>query len=204
MCEYLQKFQEKDNNDPCSFPNLKRKEAANNGCNCWRCKRARKCADYYLKNRRQVQKVAYKYIRNNKEKYLKIRKDYIKENKVQYKKPQKLYFKKEVCEKLVKALRSGKYQQGQIFLRQNCFFCALGVLCDLYEKETKDKIWNGETYIGRYKYIPSKVRKWAGIRQENIFVVSNGRRRALTSLNDANMTFKDIAEFLEKTYLEKL
>jgi hypothetical protein len=47
---------------------------------------------------------------------------------------------KEIKEKWINALRSGKYEQGKSQLRSlSNKFCCLGVLCDLYKDELKDE-----------------------------------------------------------------
>ena len=49
--------------------------------------------------------------------------------------------KQEIKEKWVSALRSGEYKQGKEGLRIYNEFCCLGVLCDLYIKETGVGFW---------------------------------------------------------------
>jgi hypothetical protein len=47
----------------------------------------------------------------------------------------------------VKALRSGDYRQGQHQLRtQDDRFCCLGVLCDVFQKETGRGRWDGNHF----------------------------------------------------------
>lgn len=48
----------------------------------------------------------------------------------------KIIMKKEIADRWVAALESGEYKQGQRRLRCNDEYCSLGVLCDLYSKET--------------------------------------------------------------------
>lgn len=48
---------------------------------------------------------------------------------------------KDVKEKWIDALRSGEYSQSQNTLRDKKGFCCLGVLCDLYQKETGNGEW---------------------------------------------------------------
>jgi hypothetical protein len=51
--------------------------------------------------------------------------------------------KKEIAQKWVKALRSGKYKQGQKALKYHnkgvTRHCCLGVLCELYQQDKKQK-----------------------------------------------------------------
>ena len=82
--------------------------------------------------------------------------------------------KKNIMEKWVKALRSGKYKQGKGYLnRYNDTFCCLGVLCELYNNHL---IWSDQEGIKRshvweywYNYdgldssLPKCVMEWAGI-----------------------------------------
>ena len=42
--------------------------------------------------------------------------------------------KKEIADKWVEALRSGKYKQGKSALKKDDSFCCLGVLCDIIGK----------------------------------------------------------------------
>lgn len=72
----------------------------------------------------------------------------------------------------VRALRSGKYKQGEGSLcRVDSFgnknFCCLGVLCDIYAKDHKKK-WKGEDELAleglkETSLLPEKVAKWAGL-----------------------------------------
>lgn len=48
--------------------------------------------------------------------------------------------KPEIKQKWLDALRSGEYEQGEGYLRYNDKYCCLGVLTDLYLKET-NKEW---------------------------------------------------------------
>ena len=50
--------------------------------------------------------------------------------------------KKRVKKLWVEALRSGGYKQGRKRLRYGDTYCCLGVLCDLYRKETGEGKWN--------------------------------------------------------------
>jgi hypothetical protein len=56
--------------------------------------------------------------------------------------------KPEVREKWVAALRSGEYTQGTRALNRDGKFCCLGILCDLYHKETGQGAWIVQPYIG--------------------------------------------------------
>lgn len=117
-----------------------------------------------------------------------------------------------VKSKWVKALRSGKYKQDKGTLKSGKGYCCLGVLTDLYIKEKKLKIgWKAETSIlgskiHRFKdqatFLPSVVKKWAGIAEKNPSVGG----KTLATHNDGIIgmcymkpkTFKQIAKLIEK------
>ena len=107
----------------------------------------------------------------------------------------------QIKQKWVSALRSGDYQQGRNYLRTDNGFCCLGVLCDLYGKENNVE-WNFVNNGHNYEfeefesYLPSSVRKWAGVEGYN-FLVNNGTE-TLSELNDTGSTFEQIADFIEE------
>jgi hypothetical protein len=126
--------------------------------------------------------------------------------------------KKEIAKKWVKALRSGKYKQGQSWLKQydkkgQEHHCCLGVLCELYNDEMKKKHkkslnsktledWN-VTRISFNKNdqgLPSLVKKWAGMKDSlGYFIDSNDKMgQCLADMNDIGRKFKTIANTIEK------
>lgn len=52
---------------------------------------------------------------------------------------------KKVKAKWVKALKSGEFKQGKNTLKNNGKYCCLGVLCELYRKETGKGKWKRTT-----------------------------------------------------------
>lgn len=118
---------------------------------------------------------------------------------------------KEVKAKWLKALRSGKYKQGDSYLRRkDGTYCCLGVLCDIYKKETGEGHWDGSRFnVGSYgnsEIPPSKVAEWAGLEDSNPKVsVPKKGSFGLTFLNDGDEdekikkhSFKEIANIIEK------
>jgi len=107
----------------------------------------------------------------------------------------------QIKQKWLNALRSGDYQQGRNYLRTDNGFCCLGVLCDLYGKENNVE-WNFVNNGHNYEfeefesYLPSSVRKWAGVEGYN-FLVNNGTE-TLSELNDRGSTFEQIAYVIEE------
>lgn len=114
----------------------------------------------------------------------------------------------------VDALRSGKYRQTSGLLRWTepageSSYCCLGVLCDIYERETGDMLSteNGPTrddHGWAEGVLPERVVTWAGVEDQNPDVVadadSSGWERAasLTLLNDEHgFTFEMIADLID-------
>ena len=132
--------------------------------------------------------------------------------------------RKEVMVKWVKALRSGKFKQGQGTLKQfnkkgQEQHCCLGVLCELYNdtmKKSKKKTLSEETiYIdadfshgysrfgGKRDDLPKEVMKWSGIGNSmGSFTIDNPihDQYNLADLNDTGRKFKTIADIIEKNY----
>lgn len=84
--------------------------------------------------------------------------------------------KEEIAKRWADALDSGEYKQGHGALRTaSGKFCCLGVLCDLYAKDTGRK-WSDEFGLhdrsgihieGESSYLPEKVCEWAGATGED-------------------------------------
>lgn len=121
--------------------------------------------------------------------------------------------KKNVARKWIGALRSGKYKQIKNVLKrvnknQTESFCALGVLCDLYQKEhpedpikeikldSKNKFGNKVQIGETTEILPIKVRKWAGVRNSEAYIPE--ARSSIPNLNDKGLSFESIADFIEK------
>lgn len=127
----------------------------------------------------------------------------------------------------VEALRSGEYQQGRNALRADDRFCCLGVLCDVYIKETSQAEWetdeggNSSDYsfvekdgnsgrpsvpVSKFSpaecYLPSSVIEWAGLLSENPKVKVEGSsgtfEETLACLNDDKVEFDSIASIIEQ------
>jgi hypothetical protein len=121
------------------------------------------------------------------------------------------------------ALRSGEYQQGQGVLRsENNEYCCLGVLCDLYQKQTGDMHWNshaekvadrevdgelahfysydfGNEKIGYYAFAmpPQEVFNWSGLYGDSTLKGEDGKEYSLPEMNDGGKTFEEIAQLIE-------
>jgi hypothetical protein len=109
-----------------------------------------------------------------------------------------------ILRKWVRALRSGRYKQGQgqlkvVDQKGNTRFCCLGVLCDLHSKQTGIK-WQGIHYMDEKGVLPSRVMKWAGLKYTDPQLTIH---QAAADLNDNGKRFKTIAKLIEKAQKEK-
>ena len=113
----------------------------------------------------------------------------------------------EIKEKWLDALRSGEYKQGTKKLRTRFDeYCCLGVLCDIYNKETREGSWRESDFsyefINEGKpnvtiYLPSYIAKWAGLSETDPRIKSKGNQ-PISHINDKGTSFNEIAELIEK------
>lgn len=112
----------------------------------------------------------------------------------------------EIKQKWIKALQSGEFFQTTGVLREtDNKYCCLGVLCELYARETNVG-WAYDSDNGDYDFLhhraslPDDVLYWAGLEDEFGWsgVRENGSRFNLAHLNDGGTTFPEIAEVIEK------
>lgn len=111
---------------------------------------------------------------------------------------------KEIKEKWIAALESDEYRQTQGYLKDRGGFCCLGVLCDLYSKET-DTPWQIEDGLcvmgGSSGVLPTEVMEWSNIpnawgdHQNKEYVI-----QSLTAYNDNGKNFKEIAEIIREYF----
>lgn len=121
--------------------------------------------------------------------------------------------KKEIADKWVAALRSGKYSQtiGRLCADTSdeglaeTSYCCLGVLCDLHSKETGKGEWFGPDYRCKsgngFEVPPDEVVKWAGVKSSNpeVPVRTAYRRLTIAELNDdKEWSFGRLASLIEK------
>ncbi len=124
--------------------------------------------------------------------------------------------KKSVAMKWVKALRSGKYAQGQGTLNSDGRYCCLGVLCDISKVGEWAELSNGtKLYVDPDKstshaYPTPSVQKWAGLASyRGDHVTKSGEGRTLANYNDGAYllngverpaTFNEVADWIERNY----
>ena len=108
--------------------------------------------------------------------------------------------KPEIAKIWTDALRSGKYEQGQHWLRSlDDKFCCLGVLCEQAVEAgiiepaistSTRSVWRYESNEG---VLPAAVQRWAGMRTPS---GSHGAGR-LTVDNDRGQSFLEIADIID-------
>ena len=122
--------------------------------------------------------------------------------------------KKEIKTKWLEALRSGEYKQARDVMRdKDKNMCCLGVLCDITKNETGGE-WDafgrfihGDTSSPESGVIPKSLEKVLGISQtgrlKKRYKAPNLLRDDsihLTVLNDSGLSFKQIANIIEKNF----
>lgn len=135
--------------------------------------------------------------------------------------------KEKIAKKWIKALCSGRYKQGKNVLKYRSKngtlrHCCLGVLCEIYQKESKRKMVSDIApsdhaerdvdvpvgakcfhFSGRDVSLPGSVVRWAGMDSDDgSFKDHRGYRTSLATLNDDGDSFKKIAEVIESRIRE--
>ena len=128
--------------------------------------------------------------------------------------------KPEIKKLWVDALRSGDYQKGTGTLRRRlawfdsskCAYCALGVLCDLYIKETGAVRWEltdqdyysiSDVDFNRSGSLPTFIMEWAGLVGDDpymSYMTGDGEEQlSVSEFNDQlGMSFPTIADYIER------
>lgn len=101
----------------------------------------------------------------------------------------------EIKQRWVAALRSGEYKQGRNFLFRDGRHCCLGVLCDLYTKET-GIAWTAPSG----QSLPSEVIKWSEVASWSPRVDVGHGKMGLAQINDSGeYDFPTIADLIERS-----
>jgi hypothetical protein len=114
------------------------------------------------------------------------------------------------------ALRSGQYKQGNNYLKYEregeTYHCCLGVLCEVYQKETNQSIvTNSDTlnldgiprkvywFDHRNAFLPRVVTEWAGLSEfdPHLGPPENIKSNATFWNDDNKATFDEIADLVE-------
>lgn len=112
---------------------------------------------------------------------------------------------KQLLQKWVKALRSGKYKQGEGELRNNNHFCCLGVLCDISKAgrwlEDPDNFGSFTYIVGKGKEYGMDLRNEYNKDEPCLFNMDNGFMNTLTAMNDVRKrSFSQIAYEIERHF----
>jgi hypothetical protein len=94
---------------------------------------------------------------------------------------------KGTADKLIVALKSGKYKWGGGQLRYNDCFCAMGVLLDIINPNAWKLAWDecSYTWEGEQFYLPERIRKSSKIKTRDLeFETNNGFRTSLSYISD--------------------
>lgn len=102
---------------------------------------------------------------------------------------------KDIKKAWVEALRSGKYEQGEDYLKKDNCYCCLGVLCEINHKLDED----GYIIGGSNKYLNDELEKEFNIGHDGYFKgFEIDGISCLTEMNDSRKyTFEQIAEVIE-------
>lgn len=102
---------------------------------------------------------------------------------------------KKLKHKWLKALRSGKYEQGQGFLERDNKFCCLGVLCDIMKLQRIEKGISKTTFC--YKETASTSALPGAFAEE--IGMSHSMQEKLWTMNDTEgKSFKEIAKYISR------
>jgi hypothetical protein len=106
--------------------------------------------------------------------------------------------KKHVAKKWIKALRSGKFEQGKKMLQTiSGRYCCLGVLCEIAPKSVEK--WRCGKYLaGVHLGDQLEVKRWAGMKSDQGYYYMD--LPPLSIQNDIDKTFVEIADLIEKEW----
>jgi len=115
----------------------------------------------------------------------------------------------EVKTKWLESLRSGDYSQGTNKLFDGKSYCCLGVLCDLYQKQSNQQ-WDQKAsefeltesfYCNdQSEVLSDDVANWAGLDSNNPTVLNESSRVPLAELNDSGYTFQELSNYIEEQF----
>ena len=108
-----------------------------------------------------------------------------------------------IKERWCAALESGDYEQGSYFLvKDNTYFCCLGVLCDILDIPRTDVIGTVHGHFaGESEALPRLAMDMAGLTEANPHITTDDGVTTLAELNDSGLyTFADIAAEIRKSF----
>lgn len=107
---------------------------------------------------------------------------------------------KENRKKWVKALRSGKYDQGRSYLKRSDKYCCLGVACEVAGLIGEPSNKNPQIiYFDNEKaFLPTSVMSFLGLSSDyGRYDTGYSHEISLAGQNDKGLTFKEIADIIE-------
>jgi len=112
---------------------------------------------------------------------------------------------KEMADKLVAALRSGKYLQTKGSLQKSNRNCCLGVACRVAGLKAKGV--RTPRFLGESSFLPFEIMEKFGFyskggarRDGQGLLINNTTYGSLAIANDYGVKFNDIADYIEKNY----
>jgi hypothetical protein len=108
--------------------------------------------------------------------------------------------KKALKKKWVRALRSGKYKQGERYLRKGDAFCCLGVLADVHGCRWKKESPTLYSLIGKIHDLGGGSKTTADLTPKFLVKVGLDQDHSgtLISMNDRGDNFNVIADYIER------
>jgi hypothetical protein len=114
--------------------------------------------------------------------------------------------KKEIKERWIEALESGRYEQGAGYLHEGESFCCLGVLCDIVKEEIglKIRVETQENGVELYYYdgeeagLPESVIEYTGV--DAIGKIPRATFGSLATMNDSGSSFTEIARVIRQNF----
>lgn len=112
---------------------------------------------------------------------------------------------KGTAEKLITALRSGKYDYGNGQLRYDNCYCLLGVLLDIINPNLWTLTWDRVSYTwdGEQFFLPDKIMKGSKIKNKELLFKSNENETlSLITIHDYydDKNRKNTIKYLEMYY----
>lgn len=106
--------------------------------------------------------------------------------------------KKDIKDKWIAALRSGKYEQGQNNLRSvDDKFCCLGVLCDIIDNSKWETFEKANSAKKQYPYTYNGYSGVLSYEMTKELKFKNTETKTLIIMNDSGKTFAEIADYIE-------
>ena len=115
-----------------------------------------------------------------------------------------------VKEKWLEALRSEEYSQTASCLKDDKGYCCLGVLSDLFVKETKTLEWktSEDPVTGAMHWhmgdetaiLPIEVAEWAGLECCDPYIQQGDDLIYLSRLNDDGASFAEISDVIQNNF----